>query len=66
MFSCLRRSFTMEEQRFSICDDLSWRRYTNFCFCAITCTSVCVELFVSCICKLPLQFIRLEFKHHIH
>ena len=59
--SYLRRSFTMEEQHFSICDDLSWRRYNDFCFSAIICTSICLELFVSCVCKLPLQFVRLEF-----
>ena len=61
MSSCLQRSFTMEEQRFSVCNDLSERRYTDFCFSAIICTSVCVELFVHCVWKLPLQFVRLEF-----
>ena len=59
--SCLQRSFTTKEQRFSVYDDLSGRRYTNFCFSAIICTSVCVELFVHCVWKLPLQFVRLEF-----
>ena len=59
--SCLRQFVTTEEQRFSVSDNLSGRRYTNFCFSAIICTSVCVELFVHCVCKLPLQFVRLEF-----
>ena len=59
--SCLRRFVTMEEQRFSVSDDLSELRYTDFCFSAIICSFVCVELFVHCVCKLPLQFVRLEY-----
>ena len=59
--SCLRRSFTTEEQRFFVCDNLLGQRYTDFCFSAIICTPLCLELFVRCVCKLPLQFVRLEF-----
>ena len=58
---CLRRSVKTKEQHFSVSDDLSGRRYTDFCFSAIICTSVCIELLVHCVCKLPLQFVRLEF-----
>ena len=52
---CLQRSVTTKEQHFSVSDDLSGRKYTDFCFSAIICTSVCVELFVHCVCKLRLQ-----------
>ena len=61
MFFSLRQSVTVEEQHFSIADNLSRQRNNNFCLplfvilFATICNSNCVLLLGSCIYEVRLQ-----------